>query len=673
MKKEEIIISGFVFLILIYFLFFNTFLFAIEDNGNVSFDYLGPELLIDIVVPLSHEFWNYTNRLTELNVTSNFDVETWTMDLFRYPDEVVIYEDVVFLPNYSFLSARGYNYLFVSATNSYSGYATDDVLFFVNSSNHAPVLRNVANLYGCENEYLDYYFYASDSDWEILSADMNPLDPFFLFTNPINYTDLSIELFSGILDKEDTLTIHEQEITVTDGELVDSFNFNVTVIPVNNPPFVQEIGVQTVYLSPGSNSFTYGLELYDVEEGNRTDSNFSYSLEFYNSTAIFDIDGYGFMNYTARVEDIGVYNISLCVGDSGTETHPNISLCEGTSLSLQTCINFSFTVTDDNRPPEIVSYFPEELNFSGFGTDYFYFNISTFDPDETIPDIYWYLNDSLIEYVFGNQSDDINITFGCSVFGNYTIKAEITDGLANDSIQWNLSVKSNPCSLPPSGGGGGGGGGGQISPFCLEKWGCLHWGSCNSISFFDKTGLNPHPFGLLNRSNSNLLEENRAQISNISMIEQLYLDCFVQGISRGDCGYQIRSCLDVNECKTYKYVPETLRACGYTKQEASCSDNIKNCHHGSCEVLADCGGPCSPCPTCRDGIKNQNEEGVDCGGPCEPCIFNIPYTKVLGRVSIFIILLDILLILLVIYIIYRIYKAYKEYKEKSRERLNLKN
>ncbi|RMD67744.1 hypothetical protein D6817_00655, partial [Candidatus Pacearchaeota archaeon] len=54
----------------------------------------------------------------------------------------------------------------------------------------------------------------------------------------------------------------------------------------------------------------------------------------------------------------------------------------------------------------------------------------------------------------------------------------------------------------------------------------------------------------------------------------------------------------------------------YYTSAPSCSDNIRNCHDGACELLVDCGGPCEPCPTCSDNIQNQGEEGVDCGGPC---------------------------------------------------------
>ena len=54
-----------------------------------------------------------------------------------------------------------------------------------------------------------------------------------------------------------------------------------------------------------------------------------------------------------------------------------------------------------------------------------------------------------------------------------------------------------------------------------------------------------------------------------------------------------------------------------------------------CEILTDCGGPCSPCPTCSDGILNchvngQCEEGLDCGGPCKPCV-DAPKIAVCGN------------------------------------------
>jgi hypothetical protein len=52
------------------------------------------------------------------------------------------------------------------------------------------------------------------------------------------------------------------------------------------------------------------------------------------------------------------------------------------------------------------------------------------------------------------------------------------------------------------------------------------------------------------------------------------------------------------------------------KTEETCLDGIKN----QDEVMADCGGACTPCESCSDGILNQDEEGIDCGGSsCQPC------------------------------------------------------
>lgn len=51
----------------------------------------------------------------------------------------------------------------------------------------------------------------------------------------------------------------------------------------------------------------------------------------------------------------------------------------------------------------------------------------------------------------------------------------------------------------------------------------------------------------------------------------------------------------------------------------SCEDGIRNCHHGSCELLIDCGGVCNPCPdelnrteyprkgVCKDNVCEMNE------------------------------------------------------------------
>ncbi len=110
------------------------------------------------------------------------------------------------------------------------------------------------------------------------------------------------------------------------------------------------------------------------------------------------------------------------------------------------------------------------------------------------------------------------------------------------------------------------------------------------------------------------------------------------------CGFQTRDCFDVNNCNSTKEEPVALQVCLYTEDPA-CYDGIKNCHDGSCEILVDCGGPCPPCPTCSDGIRNQGEENIDCGGPCPACIPEKPLVKKSYR---YILIVAIILLLIII-------------------------
>ncbi len=97
-----------------------------------------------------------------------------------------------------------------------------------------------------------------------------------------------------------------------------------------------------------------------------------------------------------------------------------------------------------------------------------------------------------------------------------------------------------------------------------------------------------------------------------------------------------RSCEDTSNCGTDKSKPKTEEACCF--EEWKCGD------WNECSVLGEQDRLCidaklcntteykpnetQTChyPTCSDGIKNGNEEGVDCGGICEACK-GIEYSK----------------------------------------------
>ncbi len=130
------------------------------------------------------------------------------------------------------------------------------------------------------------------------------------------------------------------------------------------------------------------------------------------------------------------------------------------------------------------------------------------------------------------------------------------------------------------------------------------------------------------------------------------------------CGFQTRECFDFNYCGTNLSRPGIISECYFTV-EPNCTDNIKNCHDEGCEILIDCGGPCEACPTCYDGILNQDEEKVDCGGVCSPCK-EIPFKPILVKTIISYSLIG-LLILIVILVIMQIlkYSKYKKAAEKE--------
>lgn len=72
---------------------------------------------------------------------------------------------------------------------------------------------------------------------------------------------------------------------------------------------------------------------------------------------------------------------------------------------------------------------------------------------------------------------------------------------------------------------------------------------------------------------------------------------------------QTRLCVDLNLCAFKTNQPETERECNVYP---TCYDGIRN---GNEEGI-DCGGDCPACGTCYDGIQNNGEAGIDCGGSC---------------------------------------------------------
>jgi len=633
--KKEILLAFLVLLILINILqiSFISWMYANDyrltgKTGNLGFISISIEenRRIDILSPenITYNFSYGENYTLNLNVSSiKFAADSWWYTLIDKRHNLVVSQDVIFTPNTTFNAVQFDNEIIVYANDSVGNIVNESVEFFILIPNSAPQIHYTdPEIYVCENDYLSYFFNVTDIDEEVPSASISPTaptSPFYVtFSRTYNETLKIYEIFSGTILKSHLGSSNignrtfQENISVNDGQYADSKITNITMIEMNNPPYVEPIGVQTLGISGENSTFVHNLSGSDSEDGIISSGNLTFQLTILNSSddnySLFNINSTGFINFTANESCIGTYRIWISVVDNGLKNyHPNITnYCNESPYNKSTVINFTLTVSDENRPPYITSFYPNNTNNSNLtiyeGTR-IYFNVTMRDPDLTPVDAYWYYDETLVKYEPGFDNGNfssLNYLFDYNSAGNRTIRVNVTDGnlsYSYDSVHWNITVID---AEPPIGSSEGGGGGGM--PICIEKWGCSQWNECKNAK--ESLGF----FLLTEQEYLNITRE-----CKINFWE-----------SDESCGFQIRKCEDVHYCNSTNYKPSEMQACHYT-EKPNCEDGIKNCHDGGCEILIDCGGPCKECPTCSDEIQNQGEEGIDCGGPCRPCKIEKPF------------------------------------------------
>jgi len=614
---------------------------VVNDSGVVKFFVQGGEVVtISSPENTTYDFDVGDPYLIDLNVSTNFPVEAvdgWKYSLYDLRHSVYVEEDTIFSPNSSISAGRWGNLLTVFAHEEDGSWFNASVIFFVNVSNSAPILGSVDEpILVCEATAISYDFNASDIDEDDLVGDISSKNPFYL--NSLGKSGLNISLFriiSGVLEKDDVGSYAETLSVVDPYDLVDSYLANISVIEINNPPVMTGLGAQTVWLQGENSSFDYQMVVTDVEDGVVADENFSFNLTWGSGENLFSINSTtGVMNYSPVVGHEGkVYSLTVCVADNALgSVHENISLCLPRSDGSESvCDDFSLTVTDENRAPEIVSYAPTDANFSVGSTTSFSFFVEVYDADGTIPDIDWYVDGVLEEHNENASNDSFSYVFGCGVSGEHYVEIVTSDGLLNDSQRWNVSVVLVACPVVvPGVVGGGAGGAGGAGP-CRENWVCDDWKICqNTERSFDSK--------MLSLEDYILTKEKCAQVG--------YED-------ERFCGFQITSCFDLNNCSRSALVvlkPSEVRICYFT-EDPNCYDGITNCHDGACELLVDCGGPCELCATCSDREQNQGEKGIDCGGPCPFACEPEEPSDIVWK---FLIGLFLFLVLLILYILYRV-------------------
>lgn len=625
-----------------------------SDSSIISLEIIG-QTAITIMSPLNISyFFNPSDQLFfNLNVSANFNAVNWRYTLYDMRHGgIEVYTDVAFpgTLNTSFDAVRWSNLLTVSADNLdvFGETITANVSFFVNVSNSAPYLGPInSSFFICEGSFFRNFFNATDVDEDVLTIEISPAIRFFIPPTPfaiVNFTTKTYEILSGRLGKTET-GAHPLLVSIDDRYnntcCVDTKAITINVIERNNPPVINPIRVQTVWTFGANASFYYQTHVLDVEDGNSTDGMLEFNISIINSSGdsinLFNITPTGFMNFSAGFSTpLGVYDISVCVNDTGILSPPPeiLGVCGQTGESFTSCETFELTVTDKNRAPTIIDSFPLISPMTVYGGDALYFNITEFDPDGTTPDAYWYIDKVFLNYDSGYLVDNLTYLIPCSIQGEHIIKAEITDGLLNDSINWTLEIIPSAC--PPGERSGGGGGSNLIS--CSSKWGCQGWNVCQNAEISLEQGL--------------LSGQNYREINDL---------CSLSFVESDSCGFQIRNCLDLENCTTGFNKPEEDQYCYYT-ENPSCEDGVENCHDGACELLVDCGGPCDPCPTCSDSIKNQNEGGIDCGGPCP---WRCPEKISIFKTQWFLYGIIGLLFLLIILAAWKIIKIYRLKRERE--------
>lgn len=620
--------------------------FAINDSGIVQ---IFIDKLMNIVIyspeNITYNFSKGDSYIIPLNVSADFSVDEWRYSLFDLEHNVSVESDVVFVPNSSISAVRWGNLLTVFAHETDGSWWSEDVVFFVDVPNSAPILGNISEpVFFCEGGVANYDFNASDVDEDDLVGDISPKNPFYLFSgNRVNEFSF-FSIISGVLDKGDVGSYVESISVLDPWGGIDSRDIDVEVIEINNEPVLEDMGAQTVWLSGDNSTFYHVVDVSDIEDGDAFGGNLEFSLTWSGGENLFDVGlNDGVMNYSPVVGHEGrVYSLTTCVEDNNLSSlHDNISLClphDGNKKIV--CDNWTLTVSDENRAPIVVNWSPVNSTFGVSGSDHISFSSEVYDADGTIPDIDWFVDGVLKEHNEVVSNDSFVYSFGCEVEGAHRVEIITSDGLLNDSREWNIMVSSVECPVSSSGGGGGGGGG----DYCVEEWVCDDWDVCQNVK--------------------------RSFDSNILSLEDYAAarDVCLQNKEEDDryCGFQITSCHDLNSCGRVEPVierPIEKRFC-YFSENPNCHDGFTNCHDGGCELLVDCGGPCSPCATCSDGKQNQGEEGVDCGGPCPYlCEPEVPF----AMLSSVLIVLAILLVIVILFVSWRLFLLWKKREEDEQE------
>ena len=540
--------------------------YGIEDNETINFSIAGN------VAPEWNESETYDFDLTEDNLTY-LNISGYVTDDDN--DSINFSASPSNFPSFNLTLDGIINFTPIDEDvgfHSFNITATDGIFnvphifnFSVANINDMPILDYIPTpQYSCEDAV--FYYDANASDDDLLIP--NTTEKLYFYNSPVTLFIINEDTGEIIFEPSNNdVGNHTTEIYVTDEENYTSQDVDFVVIPVNDEPlFDPVLSPQTVRVNQ---TLYFICTAYDEEDGSNADGNLTFNSSFEGNVTVFEVnETTGVVNYTAQDNETGNYNVTICATDQGIPEPENSSFCGNNHFPKTDCDTFTLSVLEVNNPPEIISYYPNNTETLIIEeTESIYFNVSATDPDNTTLTIYWYANNILKDSHFGDEDEyTFSTTYGDA--GDYIIMVVATDGEDNDSVSWNVTVLPKELPVTPSGAAGGG------ERLCKEMWRCTMWAECQNIS------------ELLDFLPAGHYKYWADKCSRLMIGEK---------ISFWQCGIQTRSCVDFAKCNTFAEKPSELMACVLVPPP-SCFDKIRNCHHGACEILVDCGGPCKPCP-----------------------------------------------------------------------------
>ncbi|UCD03650.1 MAG: hypothetical protein JSW73_03860 [Candidatus Woesearchaeota archaeon] len=475
-------------------------------------------------------------------------------------------------------------------TSSNFNYSNSFLMMVLNVINDAPIIYPIPLpiQYICEDVFYNYTLNATDPDPDQNVSDFT-YDEYNWTTFYMNYENPNAGRIY-FTPREADVGNHTVYIAAKDNidpNLIYEIFPVYTVMRVNDYPnftFNSIIFPDTIE----GHDYYFDMNATDEEEVNESSGNltFTCNISWINNSMNHTT---GVINTTIPDNTSGTNNIRICVADIGIDAHPNAeSYCGEKGDPKQTCVN-TFINIGNNTQPEIISWHPENLTIRIKEKQIVTLWVNFTDFENTSLHVYWRVNGDLRKYEISSPKSPYPLSkfvfrTDYSSSGVHEITATVNDGGFLDSITWEVFVENVPEAVT----GGSGGGGSTI--LCTELWECSKWTACQ-------------------RMTNDIVYPLRGELLE---------DCREEDVPERHCGYKTRFCNDANNCGTNFTKPEEIRGCYFTFNP-NCYDGISNCHHGSCEIGIDCGGPCDPCPTCQDGIMNHGEKGIDCGGPCMPC------------------------------------------------------